>query len=202
MTLDASAESISEFLGQPVLSAIVVARDNAAVELADWRRTSPSEIAAATPRGLANRIHDRFIHHMVNALDTVDGVAFKERRSARQFVVKEKVVLVCKRHDQQDKIKAYPTRTAIDLWGDAATLDGLSTINVAAGYRWDKELREIGVPVLSFRKALRARPVWVVNLSREEGAAAPVRIIPPAVPGLPSIDLFGLGDEREDGTRQ
>lgn len=202
MTLDASAESLSEFIGQPVLSAIVTARDNSAEDYAGWRRESPAEIARATPRGLANRISDSFVAHMVAALDGVEGVAFRERGLARKFVVREKVVLICKRHDAKDKISSYATRTALEVWGGMATLEGMETINLAAGYRWDKELREIGVPVLSYRKGLRARPTWVVDLSRGEGgAAAPVRIVSPTGPTLPVLDLPDFGQERKDGSR-
>lgn len=202
MTLDASVDSLSEFLGQPVLSAIVTARDNSAADFAGWRRDSPAEIARATSRGLANRISDSFVAHMIAALDGVDGVVFRERGLARQFVVREKVVLICKRHDAKDKISSYPTRTALDVWGGVATLEGMGTINLAAGYRWDKELREIGVPVLSYRRGLRARPTWVVDLNRGEGgAAAPVRIVPPTGPSLPTLDLPDFGEQRKDGSR-
>jgi hypothetical protein len=202
MMLDASAESLSEFVGQPVLSAIVTARDKSAEEYAGWRRESPAEIARATPRGLANRISDSFVAHMVAALESVEGVTFRERGLSRKFVVREKVVLICKRHDAKDKISSYATRTATEVWGGVATLEGMETINLAAGYRWDKELREIGAPVLSYRKSLRARPAWVVDLSRGEGgAAAPVRIVSATDPTLPVFDLPDFGQERKDGSR-
>jgi len=201
MTLDASVDSISEFLGQPVLSAIVKARDSSADDLARWRKDTPTDVARATSRGLANRINDSFVFHMAAALDGIDGVVFSER--ARRFVVGDKVVLVCKRHNMKDRIRSYPTRAALDFWGGAATLDGLGTIALAAGYRWDGELREIGVPVLSYRKGLLARPTWVVDLSRDEGdAAAPVRIVPPGGPVAPTFDLSGIEQpERKDGSK-
>lgn len=200
--MDASVDSLSAFLGQPVLSAIVTARDKSAADLSGWRRETPAEISRATPRGLANRISDSFVAHMLSALDGVDGVDFRERGISRQFVVREKVVLICKRHDAKDKISSYPTRSALDIWGGAITLDGLGTINLAAGYRWDKDLREIGVPVLSYRKALRARPSWVVDLSRDaDDVAAPVRIVQPTGPSFPVLDLPDFGEQRKDGSR-
>ena len=202
MTLDASADSLSDFVGQSVLSAIVTARDNAATDYTRWRKESPSEIARATSRGLANRISDSFVAHMVAVLDGVDDVAFRERGNSRYFVVREKIVLICKRHDGKDKISSYPTRSALDVWGGAPTLEGMGTINLAAGYRWDKDVREIGVPVLSYRKGLRANPIWVADLSRGEGgASAPVRIVPPAGPNLPTLDLSDFGQERKDGSQ-
>lgn len=202
MTLDASADTLSAFLGQQVLSAIVTARDQSASDLANWRRSTPAEMSRATPRGLANRISDSFVAHMLAALDGVDGVTFRERGVSRQFVVRDKVILICKRHDAKDKISSYPTRSALEIWGGAMTLDGLGTVNLAAGYRWDKELREIGAPVLSFRKGLRARPSWIVDLGRDaDDVVAPVRIVPPTAPTLPTLDLPGFGDERKDGSR-
>lgn len=198
MPLDASAESVAEFLGQPVLTAITDARDSSADDLEMWRRTSPSEIAASSARGLANRIHDRFMHHMLVKLDGAEGVRLDERGSTRQFVVNERVILRCKRHDEQNKIKSYPTRAAIEHWGGTVTLDGMATINLAAGYRWDKELRELGPAVLSFRKSLHARPLWTVDLGRSVSVADPVRIVGPLMPGMPAIDLFGIGAEQQE----
>lgn len=198
MPLDASAESIAEFLGQPVLTAITDARDRSADELSMWRRTSPGEIAASSARGLANRIHDRFIHHMLVQLDQAEGVRLDDRGSTRQFIVNERVVLRCKRHDTQNKIKSYPTRAAINHWGGTVTLDGMATINLAAGYRWDKELRELGPAVLSFRKSLYARPLWTVDLGRGGAIADPIRIVGPITPGMPSIDLFGIGSDQQE----
>jgi hypothetical protein len=198
--MDASVETLSEFIGQPVLSAIVTARDNSAKDFARWRKESPSEISRATSRGLANRISDSFVSHMVAALDGIDDVVFREQGISRSFVVREKVVLICKRHNAKDKISSYPTRAALGVWGGVATLEGMETISLAAGYRWDKELREIGVPVLSYRNGLRARPVWVADLSRDEGgAAAPVHIVSPTGPSLPTLDLSDFGQERKDG---
>jgi len=199
--LDASPESISEYLGQPVLSAIVMARDNSAQDYAKWRRDTPSEIARATARTVANRISDAFVAHMVAALDGVDDVEYREGSLSRKFVVRDRVVLICKRHGVEDKISSYPTHTALEVWGGAATLDGLDVINLAAGYRWDRELREMGAPVLSYRKGLRARPSWVVDLSRGNSAAEPVRIVPPAGPTLPALELPDFGQERKDGNQ-
>lgn len=198
MTLDASAESVSEYLGQPILAAITAARDLSAEDLGTWRRTTPAEIAAASSRGLANRIHDRFMHHMLVGLDGTDGVRLDERGSTRQFIVNDRIILRCKRHDQKNKIQSYPTRAAIEHWGGTVTLDGMSTINLAAGYRWDKELRQVGPAVLSFRRALQARPLWTVDLGRGDTMADPVRIVGPITPGLPSVDLFGIGAESQE----
>lgn len=202
MELDASAESISEFLGQPVLTVILASRDASAAELADWRARTPGEISASSARGLANRIHDRFVYHMLTGLDDMSDVVYNENGPTRQFVVKDRIVLRCKRHDKQNKIKAYPTRAAMNHWGGAATLEGLSMLNLAAGYRWDKDLREMGAAVLSFRRGLDEQPLWIVELGRAGGQSMPVRILPPVVPGLPSIDLFGLGAERQEDEGQ
>ncbi|WP_022891122.1 hypothetical protein [Agromyces subbeticus] len=200
MILDASAESIAEFLGQGVLSAVVNARDLSADDFERWRRES-DEIATASARGIANRINDRFVHHMITELDGRDDVVFKERGTTRQFIVRQRVVLRCKRHDVSNRIESYPTAGAIAHWGGSITLDGLSTINLAAGYRWDKELREIGPAVLSYRRGLRAKALWTVELGRDQTAAAPISITPPVRPDMPAIDLFGFGTERkeEDG---
>jgi hypothetical protein len=142
------------------------------------------------------------MHHMLTGLDGVDEVRLNEHGSTRQFVVNDRIILRCKRHDRQNKIKSYPTRAAIEHWGGTVTLDGMATINIAAGYRWDKELREIGPAVLSFRRGLRARPLWIVDLGRGEAMTAPVRIVGPITPGLPSVDLFGIGEERREDEGQ
>lgn len=203
MSLDTSAESIAEQLGQGVLSAIVGSRDDSAAEYAEWRLRTPGEVATASASGLAHRINDRFVAHMQRRLDGVAGVEFRETRRGREFIVHDRFVVQCKRHDAQDRIKAFATRSAIERWGGATTLEGLSTINLAAGYRWDKETREIGSPVLSFRRGLRFKPLWVVDLGHQGGQpATPIRVVAPRVPGLPSIDLFGVGQETEEDDRR
>lgn len=198
MLRDTAPDTIAAFLGNSFLEAAVAAHEATVADLGRWRRDTPGEVANASSRGLANRIHDTFMGHMLRGVEADPRVRYVEKGPTREFVVDGTIVLRYKRHDSSDKIKSFATAAAVQHWGGGAlTLSELTLLPLALGYRWDSELQEMGAPVLSYRKGLTAQPEWVVDLGRAGDAAAPVRIIPPVLPGLPEIDLFGFGFDQE-----
>ena len=107
-----------------------------------------------------------------------------------------------KRHHPDDRVSNYPTQTALEFWEQQndGVLPGMEEITLAAGYRWDQEVKAIGAPVVSYRDG-QENVIWAMELHEgaatgdsDEGPVDPLPITWTAIddPGLPIIDVSGI----------
>jgi hypothetical protein len=108
-----------------------------------------------------------------------------------------------KRHRDGDRISTFATPAAIEFWTQGHPyLDGGTAVTLGAGYRWIRDTRDIGAPVISYRDG-KDNPIWAVELQdpAAEGGG-PISWTPFTDPSLPLIDLFDASQEREDPGRE
>jgi hypothetical protein len=188
-------------LGSKFVLGLVRATDGARHDFAELRAWRPSWVADMFERGLANVIHERLWSHLAQELEGVDGITLTSREPLREVAVTtlsgRTYHLRFKRHSDRDSISSYPTRSDIAFWtgGSHDQFDGMEVVSLAAGYRWDRERRELGAPVISFRET-KSRVAWAVEV--DEGAAdaaLPFTYTPIVLPGLPPVDLHGSAAE-------
>jgi hypothetical protein len=106
------------------------------------------------------------------------------------------LLLRIKRHHGENRISTYPTQTALAFYIQGPpTLDGLELVTLAAGYRWDTELRRIEAPVISYRDG-KDNPIWAVELDEPREGTSAIGWTP-IIPSLPGVE-FGDPDEADD----
>lgn len=176
--------------------AVVAARQDHA-DMQAWR---PGWFPTMHSRCLSNLIHDRIWAHLVAAVESDPAAVVHESGPTRQIQVGTNYLLRIKRHRRGNRISTYPTQTALQFWlqDSAPALDGLELITLAAGYRWDEDLREVKTPVLSYRDG-KDNPIWAVELDEPESGATSIRWSPIDTPDLPTIDFGDLGEDDETG---
>jgi hypothetical protein len=159
-------EALLDQLGDKVTGAVAAAVVEVRADLALYRAEHPGWASSDSERGLANWINDRLWDHLVRLLDGVDVVAIGERGSTRELIVRDRIRIRVKRHDMNGAIATYPTRTALSFYKQSCQLvlfDGLPEVYLAVGYVWERESREIGVPVVSLRDGVD-NLVWMHEL--------------------------------------
>ncbi len=93
-----------------------------------------------------------------------------------------------KRHDSDDLVSSYPTPSDVAFWAaGSAKFEGMEEVSLAAGYRWDHELREIGSAVISYREG-KTNPIWAVEVGAAATDVKPFSVRP-ILPTLPDVDL-------------
>jgi hypothetical protein len=81
-----------------------------------------------------------------------------------------------------------------------SALGGLELVTLAAGYRWDPELREIKAPVISYRDG-KDNPIWAVELAEPDDGASAITWTPiPGGPSLPAVEYGDPADGEDAGT--
>jgi hypothetical protein len=160
----------------------------------DWHNhklANPRDASEMFQRTSAGMIHTFLRKHLGYLLDGVGNVSIHSKDPL--FVITAAGAgghlyrIRVKRHGAGDEIASYPTRLDREFWGDEpSTLFGPGDIRLAFGYRWDREIHEVGAPVVSYREG-KANVIWAVQIER--AAAAPIRFTPIA-PSLPEIDLL------------
>ena len=171
-------EVVVDELGDKVTSGLAEMIARTRDDLASYRRTFPSWVASATERGLFNWCHDRAWSHALEIFDGVHEVSFVDAMPTREVWVGTRYRLRVKKHDADGRITTYPTQGALDFYTQNAwRLDGLDEVHLAVGYRWHRDLREVGPAVLSLRDGLD-NLVWMHDLplpiARDYVAATPI----------------------------
>lgn len=199
---DNSSDVVSDLDGK-FTEALVRATGRARGDFETLRQEHPDWVAPMFERTVANIIHERLWQAMRQALDGVADFTFKEAEPVREIVYKvagtgRTYVLRLKRHDERDRISSYPTRTDIQFWaGVVQTFDDFEIVNLAAGYRWDRETREIGVPVISYREG-KSNVVWSYTLEPAAGVGTPIVWNPIVGPSLPNVDLLRASEGQDE----
>lgn len=193
---------ITARLGDKTTHGIAQAVSDAKEDLTDYRTVRPRYVAEASERGLANWIHDRLWIHLIEQLDEDPATHFRDRGPTREFRVGTKYLFRAKRHRAGDRISSYPTPTAQAFWNqDTITLfPDADEVRLAAGYRWDPELREINEAVISLRDGMD-HVVWAVSLVLEpQTNAVQIRPLDDEAPALPFIDVAeeAVDDDESD----
>lgn len=196
------AEDVLQDLGDKVVGALVDATKATRSDLAEYRDIFPAWVADSSDRGLANWIHDRLWAHLRRAVADFDSVALTDQGVNREIAVGMRYRARVKRHSGRDRIRSYPTRSALAFWAQSDTLEGMEEVGLGFGYRWDPEEREIGSTIISLRDGLNSDAIWAVEVD----AAAPGQVAAitwtPVDPSLPQIDLYeaAANDEEEEAT--
>jgi hypothetical protein len=95
-----------------------------------------------------------------------------------------------KRHGARDRVRSYPTKSALAFWAQSDTLEGLEEVRLGFGYRWDPDEREVGRTVISLRDGLDTEAIWVVEVDTAAGEGSARITWTPVDPSLPQIDLY------------
>lgn len=204
-------DQVLDALGDKFLHALVGAVSGARDDLDAMREWRPGWFPPMSDRCLANLIHDRLWAHMLGLEGDHDAVTMHESGATREIVAGQ-FRLRLKRHHPDDRVSNYPTQTALDFWiqHNNGVLPGLEEITLAAGYRWDKEVKAIGAPVISYRDG-QENVIWAMELlggtaadvvnPADDGGLTPITWTSVPGPELPVIDVTGVGPDAETVTR-
>lgn len=198
------SDTVLEDIGDKVLEAFSEATSDARADLARYRRDSPEFVVDASPRGLANWIHDRLMKRLIDAVEGMDSVSVVESGPTREIFVSSSNLLYrirVKRHDVVGNVSTYPTQGALEFLEQTfqPTFDGRFEVHLILGYRWEADAYEIGPAVLSLRDGMK-NIIWLVELDRPgatDSGAADLR--PPSLPGQPRIGLSAGITEADSG---
>lgn len=198
------SEAVLEDLGDKVLEAFSEATSGSRADLARYRRNSPEFVVDASPRGLANWIHDRMMKRLIDAVEGMGHVSVVESGPTREIFVSGSTLLYrirVKRHDIVGNVSTYPTQGALEFLEQTfqPTLDGLFEVHLILGYRWEADAYEIGPTVLSLRDGMK-NIIWLIELDRpgSTGTGA-TDLRSPSLPGPPRIGLSPGTSEAESG---
>ncbi|MFT4189796.1 MAG: hypothetical protein QM621_14625 [Aeromicrobium sp.] len=193
-------------LGSKFPAALITATNSARNDLDALREWRPGWVLAMFQREVAGFIHSRIWDHLTTELDSVDGITFRTAEPHREATVSTPLgrsfKIRVKRHSEGDQISSYPTISDLEFWGGASiSFEGLEQISLAAGYRWDSTLGQIGAPVLSYREG-KENVIWAVEVDAGEADGLTPITYTPILPDLPRIDLAdALADESRTGGR-
>lgn len=191
-------DAVLTALGDKFLTAFSASVTGAREDISTLREEHADWFPPMHSRTLSNIIHDRIWARLAASVDLDETVVFREYGSTREVQVGVNFLLRIKRHRAGDLISNYPTQTVLDFYlqSKQEAIDGLELITLAAGYRWDEDLRAILAPVLSYRDGMD-NPIWVVEIDEPQaGATTPIGWRPLTGPELPQVEY---GDEREHG---
>ena len=194
------SQAVLDDLGDKVPLALLRATERARADYAAFRAAFPDWLPGMFERELADVIHPRIWAHLVAELEGVEGVTLVAREPVREIGIAagsgHGYVARIKRHGDGDRISSYPTRTDIEFWaGGVMTFEGYERVNLAFGYRWDRERREMGSPVISYREG-KDNVVWAVLV--DAGTGALPLSYEPIEPDLPQIDLLDASRETDE----
>lgn len=178
-------------LGDKVVDALVQAVELTQRDYLTYRVTHPDWVAAHTPRGLANWIHDIMWSHVVRALDGVSGIHIVDKGVTREILVGINLRVRVKRHDQVGAVASYPTQGALDFFDQdvVAVFDGMEETRLIAGYLWIPDTLDIGAAVLSLRDGKNS-VIWMDDLPTAPTMPVATPINPPVPePTMPVITL-------------
>lgn len=194
-------DAVLNEIGDKFLLAFSASVTRARQDIDDMRAWKPDWFPTMHSRCLSNLIHDRIWAHLVQAVEADRSAVIIEYGATREVQVGNNFLLRIKRHRDGNQISTYPTQTALQFYLQPAqtAIIGLELITLAAGYRWDDDLRKITAPVLSYRDG-QDNPIWAVELDEPAAGATAIRWNPLPGPQLPAVDIGNLDEPGETGT--
>jgi hypothetical protein len=192
------SQVVLDDLGDKFPAALLKATNATRGDFATFRQEHPDWVARMFERDLANLIHPRLWAHLEDELEGIDGVTMVAQEPTREIGISTAggrgYVARVKRHNANDQIRSYPTMTDVIFWsGGQDTLDGFERTSLAVGYRWDRDTREIGSPVISYREG-KKNVVWAFAIDDGAAGAQPIEY-KPILPSLPGVDLLDASRE-------
>jgi len=191
-------EQIRSDWGDRVLAGIAGSVESARDDFREFRDLKPEWMVDMSSRTTAGFIHDRIVSELRHRLDGIDGVSIVGYEPLCEIVIGNTYSVRVKRHGPGDVVSSYPTLTALEFWGNEPPMPGFEHWNLAAGYRWDPDSREMGDAVLSFRLGMR-KVLWAISIAASSGSVAGFSWNP-IEPQLPDLDLSRIDrpvEERE-----
>lgn len=195
-------EDALDALGSPFVRKFTRALDVTRSDFADFVEKLPSAWNPHwTERTLAGVIHDRLWVNLTADIESeVPNVSMKDNGTTRTICIDDRIALRVKRHTAEGQISGYRTRGSGDFY--MGTLAGLEVENLAIGYEWLRESREIGRPVLSKQRRTNDDPLWVIGIERPTARVVPIPY-DPIIPPQSEFDLSGIvAAEAEEANRR
>ena len=199
-------QDVAPAVGDKVIDAVVAAVKAAKDDLADYRSFRPAWVAQASERGLATWIHDRLWFHVAAALGELPHVTVIDKGVLREFTVGPETSLYrfrVKRHQEDGDVSTYPTELALEFLAQVEDmLDIFDELHLIAGYKWDRDERAMGSPVISLRDG-RHHLIWEHDLSsrgdESTGSQGLPSVTEPPAPAIDGIikDADRLSDDHE-----
>ncbi|MFI2568881.1 hypothetical protein ACH473_10485 [Cellulosimicrobium funkei] len=190
-------------IGDKFPLALVKATDSARQDLADLRQWKPAWFPMMFEREIAGIVHTRIWANLMAELDDVPGFEFRNKEPHREVKISTSAgrtyTVRVKRHTAKDRVRSYPTSSALHFWGGlTATFEDMEEVSLAAGYRWDAVSGEVGLPVISYREGME-NPIWTVEVDAKaaEGAAT-IDYTQITDPALPTVDLLDSAEEDDE----
>lgn len=191
-------DEVLEGLGPDFINAYIQSVDNAKDDYSAFREWKTDWVPSYAIRTVASFIHDRIWYHLLQLTNELSYVSVIDNDPTREVYVGTSYKIRIKRHSEKDKISNAATKSTQEFWSQGTSvLDGMEETRLALGYVWDRELREINEPVLSFRIACD-EPLWSVKLHPVSGTDVGY-IWTPYDPDLPEIDISAVAAELEEG---
>jgi hypothetical protein len=186
-------DEVCSDIGDKVVGAMLKSVLHARSDLALYRQTLPQFVADQTERGLANWIHDRMWAHLAEELSEHPEVTIVDNGVLREILCGINYRFRAKRHDEDSRVRSFPTQAALEFHAQEVAFEGLSEFKLDFGYQWDSELRGIGPAVMSLRNG--SNLIWNNVIPNEGGIQAMPHVgghapvsgpgITVAVPGKP-----------------
>jgi hypothetical protein len=185
-------------LGDKFLMALVGSVRGARSDIDAMREWRPGWFPTMHSRCLSNLIHDRIWARLIAAIESDPNTEVIEKGATREIAVGPHLRLRVKRHHFSDMISTYPTPTAIEFYQQGAqhSFPGLEEVRIAVGYRWERDTRAIGAPLLSLRDGMD-NVIWAVEL--DEPAEGVKVTWTPIEPTLPTLDFGDLDEPGASG---
>lgn len=186
---------VRDDIGDKPIQAFATCVAAARSDLTVYRETFPTWVVESSERGLANWINDRMWAHLIRLVDGEDGVALIEKGVTREVVIGINYRFRLKRHDAVGMVASYDTPTFIEWCSQddgGGVLPGMEETRLIAGYVWDRNLREIGAPVISMRDG-KEEILWIEEL--EEPVASGGVVAPRPAQPTPPTPTIGVSDE-------
>lgn len=187
-------------LGDQFLTAFATSIAEAREDIDAMRAVFPHWFPPMHSRCLSNLIHDRIWARLLARLDGDPSVVMVDNGPRREIFINSRYQLRIKRHHAGDRISNYPTQGALNFWeqdGGQPPFDGMELIKLGIGYRWNQELRQIEMPILSFRDG-KENVIWAVEIEEPAEGATTVDRNPVPGPDTPIIGIDGLGDDESE----
>jgi hypothetical protein len=183
------SEQVLDDLGSKVVSGIACSVAEARNDLQKYRSDHPGWMAANSEITIACWVHDRIWVHLQTAFDDNADVVLSSSDLVREMWFKTKYKFRFKRHDENDRVSAAATQTALDFFAQPPpTLAGFEEVHLVAGYRWQPLGRTVGPALLSLPYGLDKPPTWTVELP-EPDAGVLGFTLPTVTPSSPTIVL-------------
>lgn len=188
-------------LGQAPLDALGRAVQLTRADQDEYRSTLPRLSARHTQRGWLNWVHDQFFANMLVTVDEkCDDASVRDVEPRREVYFGSLFRFRFKKHDEHDLVASYPTDGFLDF-AEQDPPQLLQEIRLIGGYRWDREVSQIGAPLVSARDG-RNRVLWVYELEADSGTGGTTHFEPKAPsdsggPNLPVVEAMNARLSRE-----